>query len=103
MKTHYIYVDKNIYGCPKINVAFIKLLGKSTCFSSTLGFCLTPKVLIEALGYVCSELMKCDDCVFHTLDDESTLSPAVPLSHDYLITPGIFVISSKSLAIIIRQ
>ena len=48
--------------------------------------------------------MKFDDCVFHTLDDdESTLSPAVTLSHDYLITPGIFVISSKSLAIIIRQ
>ena len=40
----------------------------------------TVKVLFDAVGYVCLESVKCDDCVRHTLGDELTLSLAVTLS-----------------------
>ena len=34
----------------------------------------TAKVLIDAVGYVCSESVKCDDCLPRTLEDELTLN-----------------------------
>ena len=37
----------------------------------------TARVLIDAVDYVCSESMKCDDCLPQTLGDELTLSLAV--------------------------
>ena len=40
----------------------------------------TAKVLIDAVGYVCSESVKCDDCLPQTLGDELTLSLAVTLN-----------------------
>ena len=42
----------------------------------------TAKVLIDAVGYVFSESVKCDDCLPQTLGDELTLSLAVTLNQD---------------------
>ena len=42
----------------------------------------TAKVLIDAVGYVCSVSVKYDDCLPKTLGDELTLSLAVTLNQD---------------------
>ena len=42
----------------------------------------TAKVLIDAVGCVCSESVKCDDCLPQTLGKELTLSLAVTLNQD---------------------
>ena len=42
----------------------------------------TARVLIDAVGYVCSESVICDDCLPQTLGDELTLSLAVTLNQD---------------------
>ena len=42
----------------------------------------TAWVLIDAVGYVCSESVKCDDCLPQTLGDELTLSLVVALNQD---------------------
>ena len=42
----------------------------------------TAKVLIDAVGYVCLESVKCDDCMYQTLGDELTLSLAEALNQD---------------------
>ena len=44
----------------------------------------TAKVLIDAVGYVCYESVKCDDCALQTSRNELTLSPSVPL-HEHRI------------------
>ena len=54
-------------------------------------------------GYVCSESVKCDDCLPLTLGDELTLSLAVTLNQDWFIKLDIFVISSQTLACSFRQ
>ena len=50
----------------------------------------TAKVLIDDVGYVCSESGKCDDCLPQTLGDELTLSLAVTLNQDLFIKFNIF-------------
>ena len=52
----------------------------------------TAKVLGDAVGYVCFESVKCDDCMFHTLGGELTLSLAETLHQDKFITLSILVI-----------
>ena len=42
----------------------------------------TAKDLIETVGYVCTESLKCDDCVCQTMRDELTFSPVDTLAHD---------------------
>ena len=55
------------------------------------------------LGYVCSESVKCDDCMPQSLGDELTLSLVVTLNQDLTIKLDIFVISSQTLASSFRQ
>ena len=53
-----------------------------------LPFCLsnypltTAKVLIDVVGFICSESVKCDDCLPKTLGYELILSLAVTLKQD---------------------
>ena len=60
---------------------------KTTRLKSSVGFwpdkspLSTARVLI-GVGYVCSELVKSDDCLPQTLGDELTLSLAVTLNQD---------------------
>ena len=42
----------------------------------------TAKVLIDAVGYICLESVKCDCCMYQTLGDELTLSLAETLNQD---------------------
>ena len=42
----------------------------------------TAKVPIDAMGYVCSESVKYEECLPQTLGDELTLSSAVTLNQD---------------------
>ena len=63
---------------------------KTALSKSGVGFWLTPpppppctaKVLIDAVGYVCLESVKYDDCMCQTLRDELTLSLAETLNGD---------------------
>ena len=42
----------------------------------------TARFLIDDVGYVCSESVKCDNCLPQTLGDELTLSLAATLNQD---------------------
>ena len=63
-------------------------MGKTVRLKSVVGFGLTnfslstAKVLIDAVGYICSESVKRDDYLPQTLGDELTLSLAVTLIQD---------------------
>ena len=63
----------------------------------------TVKVLIDAVGYVCLESVKCDNGICQALGDLLTLSLSETLNKDSLITPSIFVIHSQNLTRIIKQ
>ena len=52
------------------------------------------RVLINAVGFVCSESVKCDECLPKTLGDELTLYLAVTLNKDWSLEFDNFVISS---------
>ena len=78
-------------------------LKSSVVFGQTNSPLSTARVLIDAVGYVCSESVKCDDCLPKTLGDELTLSLAVTLNQDWSIEFDIFVISSQTLASSFRQ
>ena len=54
-------------------------------------------------GYVCSESVKCDDCLPQTLGDELTHSLAVTLNQNWFIKLDIFVVSSHTFASSFRQ
>ena len=61
---------------------------KTTRLKSGVCFCpdkyplSTARVLIDAVSYVCSESVKCDDCLPQTLGYELTLSLEVTLNQD---------------------
>ena len=69
-------------------IIFVMVMRKTTRLKSGGGIwpnkspLSTARVLIDAVGYVCSESMKCDDCLPQTLGDELTLSLAVTLNQD---------------------
>ena len=60
------------------------------CFALTDSPLSTAKVLIDVVGYVCLESVKCDDCICQTLEDELTLSLEETLNQDELVTLSIF-------------
>ena len=63
----------------------------------------TANVLIDAVGYVCSESVKRDDYLPRTVGDELTRCLAVTLKRNQLIKFDVFVISSQTLSNSIKQ
>ena len=66
-----------------------KLMRKTACLKPGVGFwrdksphLSAAKVLIDTVGYVCLESVKCDECMCRTLGDELALSFAETLHQD---------------------
>ena len=64
----------------------------------------TVKFLIDSVGYICSESVKCDNCLLQTLEDELTFSLAEAFkTRAYWSRLVLFVIFSQTLARGFRQ
>ena len=78
----WIYTSTDITKPTKLHMRKTIRLKSVWVFGLTNSPLSTAEVLIDAVGYVCSESVKCDDCLPQSLADELTLSLAMTLNQD---------------------